>query len=99
MELPIDMDPLHLFSVRRVFNDVMNCLSYKFKYESLDVATGTSVDWVFNELDKKIGFTIEYRDTGRYGFILPPVQIIPNCEELLVGMLALIEKSKELGYF
>ncbi|KAH8271012.1 hypothetical protein KR018_000178 [Drosophila ironensis] len=63
-----------------------------------DVATGTSVDWVFNDLGKKIAYTIEYRDTGRYGFILPPVQIIPNCEELLVGMLALIEKSKELGY-
>ncbi|XP_026844068.1 zinc carboxypeptidase [Drosophila persimilis] len=64
----------------------------------LYVATGTSVDWVFNELDKKVAFTIEYRDLGRYGFILPPVQIIPNCEELMAGMLALIDKSKELGY-
>jgi len=62
------------------------------------VATGTSVDWVFNELGVNIGYTIEYRDKGRYGFILPPVQIIPNCEELMVGMLALVEKTKELGY-
>ena len=53
---------------------------------------------MFNELDIKIGYTIEYRDKGRYGFVLPPVQILPNCEELMAGMIALVDKSKELGY-
>ena len=53
---------------------------------------------MFNNLDIKIGYTIEYRDKGRYGFVLPPVQILPNCEELMAGMIALVGKSKELGY-
>ena len=56
------------------------------------------MDWVYNTQDVKVGFTIEYRDTGRYGFVLPPVQILPNCEELMAGMLALVDKAKELQY-
>ncbi|XP_041450769.1 LOW QUALITY PROTEIN: zinc carboxypeptidase [Drosophila obscura] len=72
--------------------------TYGSTADVLYVATGTSVDWVFNELQKKIGYTIEYRDKGRYGFILPPVQILPNCQELMAGMLALIDKTKQLGY-
>jgi len=26
-------------------------------------------------------YTVELRDTGRYGFVLPPAQIIPTGEE------------------
>ncbi|KAM8717745.1 hypothetical protein ACLKA7_004447 [Drosophila subpalustris] len=64
----------------------------------LYVASGSSVDWVYNELDKKVGYTIEFRDKGRFGFVLPPAQIKPNCEELMAGMIALIKKTNELGY-
>lgn len=63
------------------------------------MASGTSIDWVYNELDTKISYTIEFRDQGRYGFILPPAMIPVNCEELMAGMVALIDKTKELGYF
>jgi len=32
------------------------------------------------------------RDTGRYGFELPPKQIIPSGEEFVAGMRAIFEK-------
>lgn len=75
-----------------------------FKFQNLnsifltDVASGGSVDWVYNTLGVKLGYTIEFRDKGRYGFVLPPVQILPNCEELMAGMIALVNKSKDLKY-
>ncbi|XP_064546531.1 zinc carboxypeptidase [Drosophila montana] len=65
---------------------------------TLYVASGSSVDWVFNELDKKVGYTIEFRDKGNFGFVLPPAQILPNCDELMAGMVALIDKTSQLGY-
>jgi len=36
---------------------------------------------------------------GSAGFVLPPEQIIPNAEEVLDSLVALIAKSRELGYF
>lgn len=47
----------------------------------LYIASGSSTDWAHGEAN--IGFTtsMELRDTGLYGFLLPPAQIIPTAEE------------------
>jgi len=47
----------------------------------LYIASGSSTDWAHGEAG--IGFTtsMELRDTGNYGFILPAEQIIPTAEE------------------
>lgn len=47
----------------------------------LYTASGSSADWAHGVAD--IGFvtSMELRDTGSYGFILPPEQIIPTAEE------------------
>ncbi|XP_065358302.1 zinc carboxypeptidase-like [Calliphora vicina] len=101
-EFPENYDDI--LTIGKAFHDAIAGLAYKTEYRYgstssvLYVASGSSVDWVFNTLDVKIGYTIEYRDKGRYGFVLPPVQILPNCEELMAGMIALIGKSKELNY-
>lgn len=63
-----------------------------------DLATGASIEYAYNDVDIKLTYAIEVRDTGRYGFILPPVQIIPNNEETLTGMMALIKEAELLGY-
>lgn len=42
--------------------------------------TGGMDDWMTDQ--GMIGFTIELRDTGRYGFLLPPRLIRPTCEEI-----------------
>lgn len=49
----------------------------------LYVAAGGADDWFYAVPSRgKLGFTLELRDTGRYGFLLPPEQIIPTGEEV-----------------
>lgn len=38
---------------------------------------------------KLVSFTVELRDKGRYGFVLPPAQILPTCEENWAAIKAL----------
>ncbi|XP_076814919.1 carboxypeptidase B-like [Clavelina lepadiformis] len=54
--------------------------------ETLSVSTGVTTDWTQAKADIDINYTIELRDTGQYGFLLPPDQIIPTGEELLAGI-------------
>ncbi len=59
-------------------------------YSTIYPASGVSVDWVYgaNLAQRKImALTIELRDTGNYGFLLPKEQIIPTCEENLPAAL------------
>lgn len=57
---------------------------------TLYVADGSSVDWVYGELGV-YSWTIELRDTGTFGFVLPASQIIPTGEENLAAVLGLTE--------
>lgn len=75
------------------------CFRHNSKFLiSTDFASGAANDWAYSEQDIQLSYTIEFRDTGRYGFILPPIQILPHCEDTLAGLLALVEKADELGY-
>jgi len=58
--------------------------------ETIYAANGGSVDWAYGD-QGLMGFTIELRDTGEYGFELPPDQILPTCEENLPAILHLTE--------
>ncbi|MFQ5422458.1 MAG: M14 family zinc carboxypeptidase [Phycisphaerae bacterium] len=51
-------------------------------------ASGNSIDWVYGD-QGRIGFTIELRPTGSPGFLLPPAEILPTCEENLPAILRL----------
>jgi len=55
-------------------------------------AAGASDDWYMGGLGARYAFTTECRDTGYYGFVLPPEQIIPSGEELFAGMKVVFEK-------
>ncbi|XP_073820582.1 zinc carboxypeptidase-like [Musca autumnalis] len=61
-------------------------------------APGSTLDFAYNEADIKITYTIEMRDTGRHGFVLPATHIIPNCKETMAGMVALVKEAQNLGY-
>lgn len=56
----------------------------------LYVASGTAPDWSFHEISA-LSWTYELRDTGEFGFVLPPEQIVPASEESLAGILALAD--------
>ncbi|XP_002131554.2 carboxypeptidase B-like [Ciona intestinalis] len=49
-------------------------------YSSMYLAAGGSDDFS-KDKGVPLSYTIELRDTGRYGFILPESQIAPSCEE------------------
>lgn len=57
-------------------------------YTYADYSSGSSRDWAFGSLGVPYVYTIELRDTGRYGFVLPADQIIPTGEETFAGLKA-----------
>lgn len=57
-------------------------------YTTIYPANGGSADWVYGANDI-LAYSIELRDTGAFGFLLPAEQIIPTCEENLAGILHL----------
>jgi len=59
-----------------------------------DVASGASVDYMKGTHDTDVAYTFEMRDTGRYGFVLPPDQIIPSSLEFIDGLRAIGERLK-----
>ncbi|MDX2115912.1 MAG: M14 family zinc carboxypeptidase [Planctomycetota bacterium] len=58
--------------------------------ETLYAASGTAPDWTFTATGA-LAFTYELRDTGFYGFVLPPEQIVPAAREAYAGILALAD--------
>jgi len=60
-------------------------------------AAGASDDWYKGVLGTRFAFTTELRDTGRYGFVLPPGQIIPSGEEMWAGFEVVIKKLIEVS--
>lgn len=51
-------------------------------------ASGVMSDWVYGEAGA-LSYTIELRPKGGLGFVLPPEQIRPTCDEGLAAVLAL----------
>jgi hypothetical protein len=51
-------------------------------------ASGTMTDWMYGEAGA-LSYTIELRPRGRGGFVLPPSEIRPTCDEGLAAVLAL----------
>ncbi|XP_052872398.1 zinc carboxypeptidase-like [Anopheles cruzii] len=66
--------------------------------EIIYIASGSSLDWVKGTLRTPLTFAYELRDTGEYGFLLPPEQIIPTAEETLDSIIVILEEGKALGY-
>ncbi|KAM6178217.1 carboxypeptidase B2 [Rhynchocyon petersi] len=59
--------------------------TYGSAAETLYLAPGGSDDWIY-DLGIKYSFTIELRDKGRYGFLLPERYIKPTCTEALAAV-------------
>ncbi|KAL6429927.1 hypothetical protein ACFW04_007640 [Cataglyphis niger] len=57
-------------------------------------ASGGSDDWAKALLKLKYTYTIELRDTGRYGFILPARYIVPTAKEALAAVEIVAEACK-----
>lgn len=56
------------------------------------------MDYIKGVHGKPLSYTYELRDRGRYGFLLPPEQIIPTGEETLDSVVAMFKEAKNRGY-
>jgi len=72
--------------VRYTISEVYGVDYENIKSIALYITDGTASDWFYQE-GIWAAYTIELRDTGRYGFVLPANQIIPNGEEIWNSML------------
>lgn len=61
----------------------------------LYTASGTASDWAYEKAGIKYSYTMELRDTGAYGFLLPKQQIVPTGEETFNGLLAMIQQMEK----
>lgn len=66
-------------------------------YEVIYQTSGTSTEWYYDKLKPTLSYVYEMRDTGRYGFELPPDQIIPVGEEHLASLRTILEEYQKLG--
>jgi len=64
----------------------------------LYIASGSAVDYAYGQLKIVHSYTIELRDTGQYGFILPPAQIRPQGEEFMAGVMVMANAIKSEYY-
>ncbi|KAF2124252.1 hypothetical protein P153DRAFT_390803 [Dothidotthia symphoricarpi CBS 119687] len=48
--------------------------------------SGSSVDYASENAKATFSMTVELRDTGTYGFVLPAAQILPSGEEMWAGL-------------
>lgn len=62
------------------------------------MCTGITIDYIKGIYQKPIVYTYELRDRGRYGFLLPPNQIIPSGEETMDSLVAMFKEVKARGY-
>lgn len=57
-------------------------------------ASGGSIDYTEDVTKADYSLAIELRDTGRYGFVLPPAQIVPTGEETYAAIKYLLTNIK-----
>lgn len=61
---------------------------------TLYLASGGSVDWVYGARNA-LAWTIEVRDRGAYGFVMPPEEILPCARECFVAALSMAEITSQ----
>jgi murein tripeptide amidase MpaA len=52
-------------------------------------ASGSSADYTYDVCGVKYSYGVELRDTGEFGFLLPPAEIVPSGEEIWAAIVAM----------
>lgn len=63
---------------------------------TLYAAAGGADDWAKAYLKIKYAYTIELRDKGKHGFVLPAKYIIPTAKEALAAVLTVTDAAVKL---
>jgi len=59
-----------------------------FLFNKKHSVLGASDDWAKGVAGIKYAYTVELRDRGTYGFLLPATQIVPTAREIWAGIRA-----------
>jgi len=62
----------------------------------LYISTGDSMDWAKEKLNVSLSYTYELRDEGRYGFLLPPEQIMASAEEFMASLQPIVDALRNM---
>ncbi|RWS29793.1 carboxypeptidase B-like protein [Leptotrombidium deliense] len=58
-------------------------------------SSGCSDDWTFTTINPQVSYTIEGRDSGRYGFILPRNQILSASSDAWTAIMSILNNLKK----
>ena len=61
-------------------------------YSTIYPASGGVNDWAYGSLGQ-LSYCVEVRDTGTYGFVMPPEEILPNVRENFAAALVMMEQT------
>ncbi|CAE7212264.1 unnamed protein product [Rhizoctonia solani] len=65
--------------------------------ELLYPAPGNIIDWMYEDAKVKFSYSLMLRDTGTYGFLLPPRYIQPVGEETAAAVKSLVKFIENVG--
>uniref|UniRef100_A0A8C5JPJ4 Carboxypeptidase A1 n=1 Tax=Junco hyemalis TaxID=40217 RepID=A0A8C5JPJ4_JUNHY len=86
---------------KKAVSDLAAVFGTKYTYGSIAntiyMAGGTTIDWAYDN-GVKYSFTLELRDSGRYGFLLPSSQIVPTATETWPALLDIMVHVLEHPY-
>uniref|UniRef100_A0A8C3NXB9 Peptidase M14 domain-containing protein n=1 Tax=Cyanoderma ruficeps TaxID=181631 RepID=A0A8C3NXB9_9PASS len=86
---------------RKAVKDLSAVFGTEYTYGSIAdtiyMAGGNTVDWAYDN-GVKYSFTLELRDSGRHGFLLPSSQIIPTATETWAAVLDIMLHVLEHPY-
>ncbi|KAH8307011.1 hypothetical protein KR044_003180 [Drosophila immigrans] len=71
--------------------------TYGSSATTLYEVSGSGKEWAYAVKNITIPYTIELRDKGDLGFILPPTDIIPVAREVTDGFVGMITAAREIG--
>jgi len=76
-------------AIRPLYNTVY---TWGDSCNTIYLTSGGSDDWTYGGLGVVYSYCFEGRDTGRFGFNLPPQQIRPSGEENVAAVLAMCDE-------
>ncbi|NXS36020.1 CBPA1 Carboxypeptidase, partial [Pomatostomus ruficeps] len=86
---------------KKAVSDLAAVFGTKYTYGStattIYMAGGTTIDWAYDN-GVKYSFSLELRDSGRYGFLLPSSQIVPTATETWPALLDIMVHVLEHPY-
>ncbi|TDG53122.1 hypothetical protein AWZ03_000665 [Drosophila navojoa] len=71
--------------------------NYGSSAATLYEVSGAGKDWAYGVKNITIPFTLELRDRGEFGFLLPPEYILPVARETTEGFVGLIQAARGIN--